>query len=684
MNATQDERLTRTRIVALALIALLVAGLVGLHVSRDRDLPAVPTGASAGDLALHPCEVQADGGSYRADCGTLVVAEDAGDPGSRLIALPVLRVRALTDHPQEPVFFLSGGPGTSNVEFATDLADRYVAHRDVVVVGYRGADGSVRLDCPEVSRALSGSTDILSDASFDAAADAHRSCAARLSDEGIDVTRYGLVQQVDDMETARVALGYGRIDLLSESAGTRTALIYAWRHPDSIRRSVMVGVNPPGNFLWDPALTDEQLHRFADLCDADAACRARTDDLAATMRRTDADFPRRWLFLPIERSNLRAATLFGMFETAPTGAASAPTMIDTWLAAAEGDSSGLWFTSVLADVVLPDAFIAGQRAAAASIDYPAARAYFADGPGDLSDLGRAATASAWAAGRWVDVWPAAAEVEEYQRARTSAVETLVVNGALDVSTPPQLASRQLMPYLTRGQEVVLPGFGHTGSFFHQQPDAGTHLVDTFLDTGTVDVSRYHPEALDFTPPATFGGRARTVLATLATLAAVTVLVLLLVGRRVRTRGRVGRVAAAALRSLVPVVTGLGGWSLGALLVLSAVPAVRITDPLLVVVSVAVPISLGTYQAWVHADWLPSTKRVGGAAALAGALAGAWLGFSASTVPLGVLTAIGGAVAGGNLALLLLDLTGSPAGATPTAVVDLPDREPTTPTTIGIP
>jgi pimeloyl-ACP methyl ester carboxylesterase len=54
------------------------------------------------------------------------------------------------------------------------------------------------------------------------------------------------------METARTALGYDRIDLLSEGAGTCTAIIYSWRYPDSIHRSVMIGVKPPGHFLYLP------------------------------------------------------------------------------------------------------------------------------------------------------------------------------------------------------------------------------------------------------------------------------------------------------------------------------------------------------------------------------------------------------------------------------------------------
>ena len=52
---------------------------------------------------------------------------------------------------------------------------------------------------------------------------------------------------------------------MSESAGTRVAMIYAGRYPKSIHRSVMIGVNPPGNFIWDPKTTDEQIDRYARL-----------------------------------------------------------------------------------------------------------------------------------------------------------------------------------------------------------------------------------------------------------------------------------------------------------------------------------------------------------------------------------------------------------------------------------
>src|SRR5215217_1342391 len=612
-----NRTLTPTRVVALALIAVLVAGLVYLRFAPGAGPVSVPEGASAGELILEPCEYATENGSYAADCGTLVVPEIRADPESRLIALPVTRIRARSDDPKEPVFFLTGGPGQSNMDFSTSVgerASRYVADRDLVLVGYRGIDGSVRLDCPEVESALKRSTDVLSDEFFRAYGDGYRSCADRLSDDGVDLASYGLVQQIDDLETARVALGYDQINLLSESAGTRTAMIYAWRYPESIHRSVMVAVNPPGNFLLDADTTDEQIGRYAARCADDDSCRARTDDLTATMRRTVADIPGRWLFLPIKDGNVRVVSMFGLLDsTAAASPTPAPMTLDAWLSAAEGDASGFWFTSVLGDLLFPELFVRGQYAAAPMLDAQASRDYFARGQGDLSNLGRAATAFTWGGGVLADSWPAAPE-GTYSRVRTSEVETLLIGGDLDPMTPPQVATTQLLPYLPNGHQVVLPGFGHQGTVFREQPEAGSRLINTFFDSGQVDDSLYVPANVDFTPSMTFGAIAKITLGAMLALAALTVLSLLGMARRVRTQGRIGPKSAALLRSVYPLVLGLGGWCLGTLIVLATMPGVRIDNELLVVLSVGVPIGLGIYWAWVHRAFSARSKRVGLAAA----------------------------------------------------------------------
>ena len=85
------------------------------------------------------------------------------------------------------------------------------------------------------------------------------------------------------------------------------------------------------------------------------------------------------------------------------------------------------------------------------------------------------------------------------------------------------------------------------------------------------------------------------------------------------------------------------------------PSVPIDNELLVALSIGLPVGLGIYLAWVHRDWSAQSKGVGFAAAVAGALVGAWLGFHATTGLIALVTAILGSVAGANLVLILLDM-----------------------------
>src|SRR5256714_4294908 len=329
MEARRPKPFSPARIVALALLTLTTLGLAYLHFSAGNDSVSVPSGAHAGSLRRTACHYATEGGSHRADCGTLVVPESRYKAHSRLIALPVTRIRARSAQPGVPIFRLVGGPGLTNMEFSK--ASRFADDHDVVLVGYRGVDGSARLDCPEVESALKHSTDFLGEKFFRAYGDAFRSCAHRLTNDGVDLAGYGLPQQVDDMEAARRALGYKRIDLLSESAGTRTAMIYSWRYPKSIHRSVMIGVNPPGNFLWNAKRTDEQIRKYSALCSKDDSCRKRSDNLAASVSQALADIPDHWFFLPIKKGNVRIASFYGLMESSPEAAPlSAPVTLSTF------------------------------------------------------------------------------------------------------------------------------------------------------------------------------------------------------------------------------------------------------------------------------------------------------------------------------------------------------------------
>ncbi len=649
------RRFSRGRITGLTLIAVLTLGLGYLHFAGSSTAVSVPAGAHAGQLTLKNCTYNTEKGAYAADCGTLVVPENRADPHSRLIALPVIRIRAHSAHPGAPIFRLEGGPGVTNMSFAD--ASRFTANHDVVLVGYRGVDGSVRLDCPEVESALEHSADFLGQKSLDAYSNALRSCAKRLEANGVDLAGYTLPERVDDLEAARKALGYHQIDLLSESAGTRTAMIYSWRYPTAIHRSVMIGVNPPGNFIWHPKTTDEQIGRYARLCAQDATCHKRTGDLAASLKRTVAHMPNRWLFFPIRKGNARIASFFGLMETTENASPlSGPMTLDAWLSAAHGDSSGLWFESLLAQLAFPQAFVWGDVAAVGMADNQAAERYFSssehDGP---SIIGNPGTEFLFGGGGLLHAWPANPADNEYTHVQTSNVQTLLIGGSLDFATPPQNATKELLPYLPNGHQVILANFGHTTSFWTEQTKASTHLINTYFDTGKVDDSLYKPQAVKLTPESTQTGPAKAIAGAMIGFGLLTILSLLLMWRRAHKRGGFGRKASAMLRSVYLLVLGLGGWFIGLIIVLVALPTVPLDSELMAVLSIGTPIGLGTYWAWVNRDRPARATTIGFGVALTGALVGALLGFNATAGLMAVITTIVGAAAGANLGLIALDV-----------------------------
>jgi pimeloyl-ACP methyl ester carboxylesterase len=644
---------TLGRILGLVAIGLVAAGLTYLRVAPDGPV-SVPAGAHAGQLTLKPCHYATERGDYAADCGTLVVPENGLRRGSRLIALPVTRIRARSPHPREPVFRLEGGPGLSNMDFPQ--ASRFAEQRDVVLVGYRGVDGSSVLDCPEVESAMRSSTDLLGRDSLRRQATEFKACGERLEGKGVDLAGYTLPQRVDDLEAARKALGYGRVDLVSESAGTRTAMIYAWRYPNSVNRSVMLGANPPGHFLWDSSTIDRQIRRYAELCSQDEDCRERTGDLAELIERGADAIPGRWGPLHVKQGNVRVATFWGLMDSGDEAAPlSAPMTLDSWLAAANGDASGFWFQSLAANLVFPRAQAWGDVAAIGRADANFADRHFSKHRDPGSILGDPGSTFIWADGALAGAWPPAPDQDEYDRVRTTKVETLVISGSLDFASPAGVAKRELMPHLPNGHQVILREFGHTTDLWSEQTRASTHLINTFLDRGTVDASRFKHRSIDFEPPVTQTAIAKGLVGSMLAFALITVASLLWLPRRVKKRGRLGARASVLLRSLFPLVLGLGGWSLASLTVLTIAPGVPIDSELLVVLSVGIPIALGTHSAWLQRDWPAETKRVGLAAAILSAIVGGWLGFHVTADLHAVFTTIAGAAAATNLALILVSV-----------------------------
>ena len=310
------------------------------------------------------------------------------------------------------------------------------------------------------------------------------------------------------------------------------------------------------------------------------------------------------------------------------GPVAAPRTLDTLLSLDEGDAAGAWLLSVFAGLAFPNAQVWGDVAAVARADTQYAKAFFARHADRGSVLGAPGTELVWAGGELVRAWPANPDENEYTQVRDSKVATLMIGGALDFATPPQNATRELLPHLLNGRQVVLPKLGHADDFWAYEPDASTRLIDAYLDDGRIDTSLYTENQLDFTPAFTHAMVAEIVLGVFLGLAGLTILVLLWFGARVFRAAAFGWKGSIAVRSLLPIVVGFGGYCLGVLIVLAAFPTVPITDPSLAVLSTALPVAVTVYAGWLRAG---TSRKIAFATAVGPALPGHG---SAGTCPTG--------------------------------------------------
>ncbi len=456
--------------VRLLFLALALAGCTAAqpHGPASRG----PADWPVGTLATHPCQARTATGHAAAECGTLVVERLHGHPASGSLALPFIRFHATGTVRREPVFYLGGGPGESNLGHRPHPA--YLEDGDYVVVGYRGVDGSVRLDAPEIRAALlGGDGDLLSPASLEGVRQAAARAAQRFRDEGIDLNHFTVREVIGDLESVRQALGYPRVSLRGVSFGTRVALIYQELHPERIARSVLVAPNPPGGFVWDAKLIDRQLAAWDAARSAGhppgAMARATPGDMARVL----SNLPDRWRGVPLDPGRIRVTSFLLLFDMR-----TAEALAQAYAAAAEGDYGGLALLSFGYRFILPGRFAWGAMASmGASLDGPDAPPMepFDGSPAPVlgSPLGDLIWTMAPAMG--VDLLPSA-----YRDLRGSDTPTLLLTGALDFSTPPARVER-FLGALPNGHHLVVPDRGHMDVFRGWEEDARERIREFFLD-----------------------------------------------------------------------------------------------------------------------------------------------------------------------------------------------------------
>ena len=77
------------------------------------------------------------------------------------------------------------------------------------------------------------------------------------------------------------------------------------------------------------------------------------------------------------------------------------------------------------------------------------------------------------------------------------METLLLSGSIDFSTPAEFATRELLPYLRNGKQIVLSECGHVGDVWGVHRKTTERLIAGFYNTGVPDTSTITYVPMDF-------------------------------------------------------------------------------------------------------------------------------------------------------------------------------------------
>jgi pimeloyl-ACP methyl ester carboxylesterase len=255
--------LARFHRYATAFMALAILAFTPSAAHADR-----PTIGSRDAMA---CPFDTSRALLRVECGRLRALENPDAPGREIeIAFMIVRAEHNRD-PENPVLYLSGGPGSSSLVYAEMLVahphiNDVVVDRDWVFFDQRGQGRSVpALRCADEADWLTRV----------------RLCRDQLMRAGVDLSQYNSARSAQDIEALRRSLGVRQWNLWGTSYGSRLAFAVARDFPASVRSMVHDGPSDPGapEIINDFRGAEFAIERMFSKCAAEAACAARYPDL---------------------------------------------------------------------------------------------------------------------------------------------------------------------------------------------------------------------------------------------------------------------------------------------------------------------------------------------------------------------------------------------------------------------
>lgn len=243
-----------------------------------------------GTLKIKPYTFENEKGEkVESEFGTLLVPENRSNPESNVIEVAFVRFKSTAKNPGPPIVYLAGGPGGSGIataigtRFPLFMALREIA--DVIAFDQRGTNHAKpnlscydRLNMPlDVSPSRAMALAELKAAS--------QNCAGYWREvQRVDLDGYNTNESADDLEDLRKALAVNQISLWSISYGTHLAFATMRRHPKSIHRAILAGIEGPDHTYKLPSNIQKHLEDLAAVIKADPAIGKEIPDFLGLMK----------------------------------------------------------------------------------------------------------------------------------------------------------------------------------------------------------------------------------------------------------------------------------------------------------------------------------------------------------------------------------------------------------------
>ena len=255
------------------------------------------------------------------------------------------------------------------------------------------------------------------------------------------------------------------------------------------------------------------------------------ENLSGTIKEVLNTLPEKWLWFNLNKGSIKSALFMSLFHT--QGALNSQLAFEAVFAANKGDYAGLAFMSLLGKFVFPNASNWGDLfSKAVSADGELVYDYNNQFTPENALLGAPISKLHWSA---VDSWPMDPIEQEYRQLQYSDIDTLLISGNIDVSTPSVFAQEELLPYLNKGHHLILKEFGHVGDFYTLQPEAAKKLLSTYFNEGIIERDLFEYSTYSFETGMTFGRVMKYITIAFIVFPILISLLLLLAVKKIRKK-----------------------------------------------------------------------------------------------------------------------------------------------------